>query len=435
MIGPGHELERRVVGAVLRAPGLLAETDLEPAAFGHAPHRPAWDALRRVQAAGDPVELQLVGHAMGGRLDACGGSMFLANLLADAVTTVAFDRHAALVAEHALRRRLRAALVSALAHCDVPEMPTADCIDRAERLIRDALERRATRGPVPIGELLRETLAGIRATRDGHSVAVPMGLPDLDTMTAGGMRPGELWILAARPSVGKSALAVQVAEHVATHGGRVLLHSLEMPGVQLGQRILSGPGTPLQRLRSGHVTPGELDTLEARVAGHATTRWWVDTTPGIAVQGIRSAARRLSSREPLALVVVDYLQLVRGEKGIPREQQVAGVSRELKALTLELGLPVLLLAQLNRDGAKAGRRPELHDLRESGAVEQDADGVLFLHRPGEAGTTDVEAIVAKQRMGPCGIRALVFDPSRVRFGCRAGPQSGGESERREGGRW
>jgi replicative DNA helicase len=283
--------------------------------------------------------------------------------------------------------------------------------------------------PRRLSEVIDEALDELRARAAGEQVGVTTGLLDVDRLL-GGMRPGQLIVLGARPSVGKSAVAFGIALHVAEHHGRVVLFSAEMSGPELGLRALAGGGVPSERLLNGRLEGHDFERLEGRRDQLAVMPLFVDDDPGTLATLVDTARRQSTSGE-LAMIAVDYLQLIPVDRHRERrELEVAEVSRGLKALARELGVPVLAVAQLNRGLEFRGdKRPVLADLRDSGQLEQDADVVLLLHRPGlydlDADPHEAELIIAKHRNGPTGVVPLTWLPTRMRFvnAARVGAQN------------
>ena len=417
--------ETGVVGCLLYRPALLADvldTGLLPEDF----YRPAWGrafaAVLSLSARGDAIDAVTVDAELGeteGRPD-------MADLLG-AGADVPSLAHAVTYAERVhgaarLRRVLAAcAEVTERAFDPASRKDVDGFTDWAERTVMAATERADAReDPAPLAEVLDRSIAELRSRASGEQVGIPTGFLDLDRMT-GGLRSGQLIVLGARPSVGKSALALDVALHVARTSGPVLFVSAEMGALELGSRVLSGGGVASDKLLTAKLDNLDFSRLEARRAELVDVPLMIDDSPGSTLGTIRARARRQVSRGGLALLIVDYLQLIDGDGNRERrEQEVAAVSRGLKALARELHVPVLAVAQLNRAvELRADKRPVLADLRDSGQLEQDADLVTFLYRPGvydlDADPGETELAIAKHRNGPTGIVHLVWLPSRMTF--------------------
>jgi len=304
----------------------------------------------------------------------------------------------------------------------VPEL-----VEQAEQIVFDLAHKRTTGELQHIGESLGETHALMVRSKDNAVTGTPTGLQQLDVATAG-LQPGNLVVLAARPSMGKSALAITIAHHIAgTAGKPVALFSLEMSKVEVDQRLVSiETGIPLRKVRQSHLLKDdEWKPVTDGFGRLGRMPIFIDDSGDLRVMELRSRARRLKARQPdLALVIVDYLQLMIGEHRIEnRVQEVSQISRALKLLARELNIPVLALSQLNRGvEQRPDKRPILSDLRESGAIEQDSDLVVFVFRPAvykkepdENEKTAAELILAKHRNGPTGTVNVRWRPTQATF--------------------
>ncbi|RUM86879.1 MAG: replicative DNA helicase [Thermovibrio sp.] len=310
----------------------------------------------------------------------------------------------------------------------VDETPDPDfLIEVLEKEVFSLSEDRITNSLVHIGEVIPDIVAQIEelASRREMVTGLPTGFFELDRMTSG-LQPSDLIILAARPSMGKTAFALSIAYNVAVREGRtVAFFSLEMTKEQLITRLIAQDAKiPLHKIRSGFLKPQEVDSLLKSADRISQAPLYIDDTPGISILEMRAKARRLLTERGLDLIVVDYLQLMRGIKRTEsRQQEVSEISRSLKGLAKELNVPVIALSQLSRQVEhRADKRPQLSDLRESGSLEQDADIVLFIHRPEfykknpepeEEGVAEI--IIAKQRNGPTGTVKLAFIKDLTRF--------------------
>ena len=304
----------------------------------------------------------------------------------------------------------------------------AEVIDRAEaRLLELAVVRRR-RDAVPLSESAPEALSRIHAqVESGVLPGLSTGFADLDAAT-GGLRPGELCLIASRPSMGKTSLATAICRNAAERSGRdVVLFSLEMSSEELVERLLCTEArVDLARVRRGACSPTDLAKLESASQHLKNVPLLIEDNPGATILEIRAAARRLAQQSDLALIAVDYLQLLGGNRGENRVQEVSEISRGLKLLAKELRIPVIALSQLSRATEhRADRRPVLSDLRDSGSLEQDADVVMFLYRPeyymssekaAEQGLIGAcEVIIGKQRNGPRTVVPLNFEERYTRF--------------------
>jgi replicative DNA helicase len=367
-----------------------------------------------------------------GELEGSGGKDYIGFLM-DAVPTAAnVEYHAQIVREKALLRRLIEVSTSIVTEAFEGRSTAGELLDEAESKIFQVAQQRAREGFTRIKELLWPTMERIEALqRGGQTITgVPSGFTDLDEMTSG-FQPADLVIVAARPSMGKTAFTLNIAQHAAIDANiPVAFFSLEMSKESLVQRLLTAEArVDAQRLRKGMLRDDDFPRL-ARAAGILSSApIWIDDTPGITLLEMRSKARRLKADNGVGLVVVDYLQLMQGPAhSESRQQEVSQISRGLKALAKELGVPVVALSQLSRAPEQRtgdNKRPQLSDLRESGAIEQDADLIMFLYRQefydgpvdkdGNSLEGKAEVIVGKQRNGPTGIVNLFFQKHFTRF--------------------
>ena len=366
-------------------------------------------------------------------LDAVGGMAYLSELI-DAVPTAAnIEYHARIVRERALLRRLIEASSQIIRDSYEPgEREVETVLDEAEQRIFQVAQSHDREGFVWIKKILYPTFEKIEQLQaaKGGITGVPTGFYDLDEMT-GGFQKGDLVIIAARPSMGKTSLVMGVALHASiSHQIPTAVFSLEMSKEQLVQRMLCSEAlVDLGRLLRGRLTDDDYVRL-AQAAGHLNTApIWIDDSGALNVLEMRAKARRLKAEQPeLGLIIVDYIQLMQGGAGQQenRQQEVSAISRGLKGLSKELGVPILALSQLSRaPEQRADHRPQLSDLRESGSLEQDADLVMFLYRPeyyvpaNEAQEKGIvgkaELIIGKQRNGPTGTVELYFRKESTRF--------------------
>ncbi len=310
-----------------------------------------------------------------------------------------------------------------------------EILDQAEKAIFEISENRIRPSYYPVKDILQDTFKSIEALYERKELVtgVPTGYHDLDKMTAG-LQPSDLIIVAGRPSMGKTAFALNVVEYATTHADNsvpAVIFSLEMSKEQLVQRMLcSLAKVDAGRLRTGHLGESDWPKLTMAAGQLADTQIYIDDTPAISVLELRSKARRLKAEHGLGLIIVDYLQLMRGSNPESRQQEISEISRSLKALAKELELPVVALSQLNRSlESRTDKRPMMADLRESGAIEQDADVIMFVYREAvycedcksrertcEKGhDKDAEIIIGKQRNGPIGTVHLTFRGEFTRF--------------------
>lgn len=421
------EAEKAVLGGVLVDPSRYddAAEVLGADDWFRLAHRLIWTAIGRLVKAGAPIDLLTIKGALtADELDEVGGAAYLARLMDGVPRASNVSAYAQQVRDYALRRAVAATASTLLAAVEAGEEDGATLLARGETAL---LGLRGTQpGTTVTGAAARASgiFDALEAAAAGKRRGATTGLREIDSMTVG-FRPGQLVVLGARPSQGKTALALNFAVGVAASTGPVLFCSLEMSESQISLRELAlRSGIPHEVLDAGRVGTWDGAKLNAGVEGVAEGRIAVLDKPGATLGQIRAAARRMAAGpDRLALVIVDYLQLMRSERGERAENrnlEVSQFSAGLKQIARELSVPVIALSQLSRESERrADKRPILADLRESGALEQDADIVLLLHRPGvyERNPDDdrAEVIVAKQRNGPTGIAHLRFNADTMRF--------------------
>jgi len=415
--------------AVLRAVETVDDT-----MFYAERHRRIFRAMVTITEKGSVVDPLTLSEELSrrGELDASGGKEYI-GFLVDAVPTAAnIEYHARIVREKAILRRLIEVSTSIVSEAFEGKSTANELLDEAESRIFQVSQQQTRDGFTRIKELIWPTMERIEALQGTGSTitGVPSGFTDLDEMTSG-FQPADLVIVAARPSMGKTAFTLNIAQHAAIeHGTPVAFFSLEMSKESLVQRMLTSEARiDAQRLRKGMLRDDDFPRL-ARAAGILSSApVWIDDTPGMTLLEMRSKARRLRAENGVGMVVVDYLQLMQGPANSEsRQQEVSQISRGLKALAKELNVPVIALSQLSRAPEQRtgdNKRPQLSDLRESGAIEQDADLIMFLFRQefydgpvdkdGNSLEGKAEVIVGKQRNGPIGIVNLFFQKQFTRF--------------------
>ena len=361
-----------------------------------------------------------------GELESSGGAAYLASL-ADGQPKVAnIEHYARIVKEKALLRNLIHASHGIQQRAFDGEDPADAILDNAESSILALAEDRIRAGLVPMKEIVQQNFDRLeKIFREGKSITgVPTGYSELDKLTSG-LQPSELLILAARPSQGKTALALNLAENISVRAGLpVAIFSLEMSKEALLQRLVASVAqVDAHKFRTGHLGKDDWRRMTGALGEIASAPLWIDDAGSISVLEIGAKARRLKRDKGLSLLIVDYLQLItaRGRFG-NRNEEVSSISRSLKALAKELRIPVLVLSQLTRAPEREKRGPQLSDLRESGAIEQDADVVMFIYRPHffELGSPpeerdQAEVLIAKQRNGPTDMVKFVFRSRLTRF--------------------
>lgn len=357
-------------------------------------------------------------------LDEVGGVTYLTSLLNSVPTAVHVEYYGRIVEREATRRRLISAGTEIVGIGFRDEIDTEDALDAAERTLFDVSQKRQTRDFEPISEVIDryfDQIETLQANR-GELVGVPSGYKDLDKLT-GGLQKSDLLILAARPSMGKTSLALGVAYGAAVqHGRSVGIFSLEMSSDQLVQRLLAAEtGVDSHRLRLGIIDDTEWDRISRAFGRLSEAHIYIDDSANLSIMDVRSKARRLQAERGLDMVIIDYLQLMSGRRSENRVQEISDISRGLKGLARELNVPVLALSQLSRAvESRSDHRPMLSDLRESGSIEQDADIVMFIYRDEKYDeNTDkkgiAELIVAKHRNGPVGTINLRFFDQTARY--------------------
>lgn len=423
------EAEEAVLGGLLIDPDAIIRVAaiVRPEDFYREKHGWIYDAVQILHERREPVDFLTVCDELErrGRLNEVGGAAFITSLINAVPTSIHVEHYARIVERTGTRRRLidAAGQIAGLAYQEADDVE--EVVDHAEQILFGVSERRISRELVPIKAVLSEYYDRIEyLTRHrGEMIGIPTGFTDMDRLL-GGLQRSDMVILAARPSVGKTSLALSIAHNASKkHGQRVAFFSLEMSNEQVVQRLISAEtAIDSQRLRRGDIAEGEWGRFMKATSDLAEMLFYIDDTPGISALELRTKARRLHAEVGIDLLVVDYLQLMRGDfRSENRVQEISAISRALKGLARELNVPVLALSQLSRGvESRQDKRPILSDLRESGALEQDADVVIFIYRD-EMYNENTERqniadiIVAKQRNGPTGTVALYFKKELAQF--------------------
>lgn len=416
------EAEQSVLGAVFLAKEALttAIEILRPENFYRTAHQRIFKVMLDLYEKGEPVDLVTVTAELQDSklLEEVGGVSYLTDLASSVPTAANIEYYAKIVEEKALLRRLILTATKIANDGYSREDEVGEIIADAEKYILEIAQNRNSGGFTPIRDVLMETYDRIEflSQKRGDTTGIPSGYPDLDKMTSGFQR-SDLIILAARPSVGKTAFALNVAQNVAARAGEtVAIFSLEMAASQLVQRMICAEGNlDAGRMRTGWLEEDDWQKLTMAIGTLAKAPIYIDDTPGVTVQDIRAKCRRLQQERGLGMILIDYLQLIHGRgKGDNRQQEVSEISRTLKGIARELSVPVIALSQLSRSvEQRQDKRPMMSDIRESGSIEQDADIVAFLYRDdyydkeSEAKNV-IEVIIAKQRNGPTGTVELAF---------------------------
>lgn len=425
------EAEQSVLGGILldhRAIDRAIEI-LDPNDFYREAHKKIFRAMLALNQRGEPVDVVTLSNelAVEGQLEEIGGAAYLAELAEKVPTAANLAYYARIVREKAVLREVIAASTELAARAyEMRSGEVDDFLDQVEHRIFEISERRVRPQFATMNDLMFTAVHTVESLyeRRGLITGVPTGFLDLDRLTSG-LQPSDLVIVAARPSMGKTAFALNVAVNAAQEGGvGVAIFSLEMSKQQLGLRMLCAEASvDSQQLRTGFLSGQDFPKIVAAADRLSRLPIYVDDTPGLSVLELRAKARRLKREQEakLGLVIVDYLQLMRSHERMDnREQEISSISRSLKALAKELDVPVMALSQLNRQvEARSDRRPVMADLRESGAIEQDADVILFLFRPyvydKNADEHEAEVIIGKQRNGPVDVVKLTYLPQYTRF--------------------
>ena len=421
------EAEEQVLGALLAAPkAILAVQDrgLKPEHFYRKSHALICKAVYELDAKGELADTITVGHRLReqGKLDEAGGQPAINTLVSIVSTTTSAGNHAQVVLDHAAVRSVQRAS-SRLGELAEGEGTAAEKLAEAERIVSDETRTASVEEFHKLGDQMEDAWSAVRhAFQTGRPrVGLPSGFDDLDELT-GGWFPGQLVVLAAGTGQGKSTLAQNIAETALKKGKTVAIFSLEMGAGEIGLRMIAHQSVVNHtQIQQGRVSNDEWKRVEE---AHATVSEWplftIEDTASVVE--LRQRTRALARREGLDLLIVDYLQLLTsGQKTDSRNDEITKITRALKLLAREIGVPVLALSQLNRQwSGRSDKRPQLSDLRDSGSIEQDADTVLFIYRddqsnpdserPGEA-----DVIVAKQRSGASGVVTLHFDGAHCRF--------------------
>ena len=433
------EAEMSILGGILldnEAINRVLET-LTPDDLYRESHRKILRAMIDLSDRGEPCDLITLTAALKkrGELEEAGGGAYLYTL-ADYVPTAAnIVYYCKIVKERATVRSLITAATEIVTQSYEEQSDVNELLDLAQKSIFAISENKLRPSYYPVGSILKETIRNIEQLyeRKEHITGVPTGYLDLDNMTAG-LQKGDLVIIAGRPSMGKTAFALNVAQNAAIHSSQktaVAIFSLEMSKEQLVTRLLcSESRLDAGRLRTGHLQDSDWERLMHGAGNLHEAKIYIDDTPAISVLEMRAKCRRMKAEHDIGLIMVDYLQLMRGSSSESRQQEISEISRSLKALAKELDVPVVALSQLNRSlENRTDKRPMMSDLRESGAIEQDADVIMFVYREAvycekcknkeltcdENHERNAEIIIGKQRNGPIGTVNVTFMGEYTKF--------------------
>jgi replicative DNA helicase len=423
------DAEKSVLGAILiQNDAFNAAAELiDSRDFFRDAHRRIFDKMVLLSERGQPIDFITLKEelARGGDLDEVGGPAYITSLADGVPRSTNVEHYARIVKEKSVLRSLIFSANRIITHAYEGEQEADLLLDEAEKAIFEIAEDRIREGFVPLRDLVQQSFATIEQLQQhkGLVTGVPTGFVDLDEMTSG-LQPSDLIILAARPSMGKTSLVLNIAQHVGVHAGMTVgFFSLEMSKEQLFLRMLTSEARiDAHRFRSGHLAEKDYGKLSHALGTLAEAKVYIDDSAAVGVLEMRAKARRLMAEHGLQLLIVDYIQLMQGRGRFEnRQQELASISRSLKGLAKELNVPIVALSQLSRaPESRSDHRPQLSDLRESGALEQDADVVLFIYREdvyeaNEENAGVAELIVGKQRNGPTGTIKLAFIREHTRF--------------------
>ncbi len=435
---PPHSIdaERAVLGSILTDQRALPRIIdiLEPSAFYNTAHRTIYEAMLSMFERNVPIDMVSLVEELRrlGVLEQVGGATYIAELSTQVATAANVEHYARIVQEYDLKRRLLEVARDILQRAADPSSDALEDIDRAEAEIFRIAEKRLGRNYHSMKQLARDTFELLLqlSDREQHPeglTGVPTGYTKLDELL-GGFQKSDLIIIAARPSMGKTALALSIARNVAVDLNiPVGFFSLEMSATQLVMRLLSAEvKISAHHLRTGRIPDEMMPEITRHIGILAEAPIYIDDSAALSIMELRAKARRLKAEKDVGIIFVDYLQLLHGPRAESREREISMISRSLKHIAKELNIPVVALSQLNRSvESRADKRPLLSDLRESGSIEQDADVVIFVYRPEyyEFATYDdgtptegtAEIIIGKQRNGPVGSVRLAFLKEYARF--------------------
>ncbi len=424
------DAERSVLGAVLlRNDAINAAVEvLQPEDFYREAHQLLLEHMIQLSEKGAAIDLVTLAESLtrAGALDKVGGPAYITRLVDGVPRSTNVEYYAQIVKEKATLRRLITEAGRIAADAYDADRDASEILDEAERSIFSIADARIGTGFTSLADLVDSALDTVERLQQFKSLVtgVPTGFYDLDTKTSG-LQPSDLVIIAARPSMGKTSFVINMAQNAALEHGKVVgVFSLEMSKEQLFMRMLTSEArVDSQRLRQGMLLERDLPAIAQAAEKLSMARIFIDDSASIGVLEMRAKARRLKAEHGLDMLVIDYVQLMQGRGRFEnRQQELTSISRSLKGLAKELNVPVIILSQLSRaPDARADHRPQLSDLRESGALEQDADVVMFIYRedrykgPEDEDTGEAEIIIAKQRNGPVGTVKLAFISDYTRF--------------------
>jgi replicative DNA helicase len=424
------DLEQAVLGAMMLEKNAVTDTidTLKPQSFYDPKHQYIYNAIRELFGSSSPIDLLTVINQLkkSGELEAAGGAAYISQLTSRVASTAHAEYHARVISEKHIKRELIRMSSEIIRDAFDDTNDVFDVLNKAESQLFQIAENNMGKHVDLMQNVVRQAIEEIeKASQNSDGISgIPSGFTDLDKLTSGWQR-SDMIVIAARPAMGKTAFVLSMARNTAVdHGRGVAIFSLEMSSVQLVKRLIASEARiSAEKLRRGDLRDHEFQQLHSRISKLATAPIYIDDTPGISIFDLRAKCRRLKMQHNIDLVIIDYLQLMTagGAKGAGnREQEISAISRSIKEIAKELNIPIIALSQLSRSVETRGgdKRPVLSDLRESGAIEQDADIVSFIYRPEYYGLTQDEdgnsnqgigeIIVAKHRNG-------ALDKVRLRF--------------------
>ena len=428
------DFEEAVLGALLIEPSCVDEAmeELTPSCFYDPKHKMIFEAMQKLVNEHVALDLLSVSQKLHelGNLETVGGAVRLAALSQKIGAAAHIEYYIKILKQKTIQRDLITASTEILRDSYDDSVNVDDLIDNAQSKVFAAIQNNVKKDVQEIGSIIKTAMDDVERMQEQSGLSgVPSGFPSIDKIT-NGWQASDLIILAARPSVGKTAFALNIARNAAVDSQMpVAFFSLEMPAIQLAKRLMTTEsGLPADKIKGGvKLEPREWEQLEYRLKALSKAPLYVDDTPSLPIMEFRTKVKRLVKSKGVRLVIVDYLQLMQGPAELRgmREQEVAFISRTLKATAKELNIPIIALSQLSRDAVKRANsngKPMLSDLRESGAIEQDADMVIFVHRPDYLGLSETEngkettqIIIAKHRNGETGDIDMLFKSEQVRF--------------------
>lgn len=428
------DIEEAVLGAMLLETSCvdLALEELNASCFFDPKYKLIFDAIYELVKDHTPIDYLSVSEKLKSQsnLETIGGRVALANLSAKVGSPAHIEYYIKILKQKAIQRDLITASYSILKEAYDESIKVDDLIDDAQNKVFEAVQRNVRKEVQDISTVIKEALENIESLQDNPGLSgVPSGFPSIDRLTMGWQK-SDLIILAARPSVGKTAFALNIARNAAVdHRLPVAFFSLEMPAIQLAKRlIVTESGLGAEKIKGGvRLESYEWEQLEYKLKQLSSAPLYIDDTPSLQLTEFRTKSKNLVANKNVRLIIVDYLQLMQGPSELRgmREQEVAAISRTLKATAKELNVPIIALSQLSRQAVQrqsSGGKPQLSDLRESGSIEQDADMVIFVHRPDFLGLSDnpedkekAQIIIAKHRNGEVKDLDMLYKAERIKF--------------------